>query len=338
LSSLIKLSGGKTSGVVLAGYDAAFADNAYYQSHLDSAGITPISMEAIAQAATLTARAALAYAYNGNNGDDDGNNNGDDGIDYASNQIADLDSDDETLVQLADCLFSDGKCNLLKDYSKMDRVNSREETSRDAGSGAELGTPPNFYVSVFDHRNGQAFAIINDNVYGAYSSDDSQYGVNENDVVLIRPSVLEAGIRGLLNDFLGRGSVDDTDSNDFELTSCQSSADCTDVSYCSSSGDAAVCTGGKSCVCSRSHFHVALDEAIVPLANNFTGFFDVSDDDEGVSPMYSEPYWSNDIGVSVYRDGMESGSLISGLGVVVTAASVVATIFLKKRLHKEKLY
>jgi hypothetical protein len=77
----------------------------------------------------------------------------------------------------------------------------------------------------------------------------------------------------------------------------------------------------------------------VPASNNSTGKFVVSsDDNEGVSPMYSEPYWDGDIGVHVYREGEESGSWTLGIGIVFSAGWVLSTIFMKKKLRKEKLY
>jgi len=330
LSSLYKLSGGTVGGVVLSGYDATFAANTYYLSHMDSNYTTPIDLQNIAKAATFVARAALTAAYGGD-GDDDGGN-------FAANAIAELSYDDETLVDLADCLFTNGRCDTLSKYSKVERVNNREETGQDVGIGADLGSPPNYYVSVYNNRNGQAFAYIDGSIYGSYTGDE-EYGKNSGDAVLVRPNVLEMSIHGLLNDFLGRGSYDESsEDNEYSFKSCQASSDCSDVTYCSSSGDLAVCTGGNECVCSRSHYHLALDEAIIPAPNNYTGMFMVSEDDEGVSPMYSEPYWSNDIGIHIYRDGGENGAWVISFGLIVAGAWLVGTTLMKSRLRKEKLY
>eukprot|EP00985_Skeletonema_marinoi_P022241 scaffold14108_cov66-Skeletonema_marinoi.AAC.1 len=77
-------------------------------------------------------------------------------------------------------------------------------------------------------------------------------------------------LNGLLNDFLGRGSlVDSNDGTAPDLVDCSSSNDCSSVSYCSSSDSSelaaiSTCAGGK-CICgSRAHYHPAVDEAISP--------------------------------------------------------------------------
>ena len=324
LSSLIHLSEGDVGGVVLSGYYANYANKAYYMSHLDSNSTTPINLESIAKAATFVARTALAsVAYN---------TYYDDAVVYAQNLITELDSSDETLLDLANCLLTDGTCDTLKKFSSMERSNSKDETGYDVGIGQELGNPPNYYVSIFDSPNGQPYAYVDGNVYGSYSGD-AEYRKDSHDVVLVRPNVLEMAVHGMLNDFLGRGS-----NGDNELTKCQSLSNCKDVAYCSNSGDSAVCTGENVCVCSRSHFHLALDETIIAAPNNYTGMFVPSDDDEGVSPMYTEPYWNSDIGVQVYREGKGGGGWAFGAGVILTGAWVASTVLVKKKLQKQKLY
>jgi len=326
LSSLVNLSEGNIGGVVLTGYDEAFANDAQYLSHADSNSSGRISLEAIAKAATFIARAALASVYDGNNG------NYADAAAYAEDLITELDSTDETLVDLSNCLFINGKCDTMKKYSSMERMNNKIETGIDVGVGDELGTKPNYYVSIYDGRSGQPYAYIGERAYGSYTGE-LNYGDSSGDVILVRPNVLETGIHGLLDDFLGRGTNGDT-----KLTSCQSLRDCESVSYCANVNDFAVCTGSKVCVCSRSHYHQALDEALVPAPNNSTGMFLLSTDDEGVSPIYTEPYWDSDIGVRVYREGEQSGGWIVGIGFALTAIWVVSTIFMRKKLQKEKLY
>ena len=154
---------------------------------------------------------------------------------------------------------------------------------------------------------------------------------------MIRPSMLATSLLGLLNDFLGRGGSDsNSDSTGFK--SCQGTSDCSSITYCPNNGDEAVCTGSKVCVCSRAHYHTVLDEAIIPSPNNGTGIFQVSGDDEGTSPMYTEPYWSNDIGVHVFRASGGAAHWTLGLGVAATVGCIAATILLNRRLKKEKLY
>jgi nicastrin len=332
LSSLIQLSEGGIGGVVLTGYDDSFADDAHYLSHLDSNSIRPINLQAIATAATAVARAAVAAAY-----DDDGDDSAN-AVAYAQNLIPDMDSNDESLLELSDCLLTNGSCDLLLKYGKVERINQRDDTGYDLGMGVPLGKPPNYYVSVFDASNGQAFVQVDGIRYGAYTGE-TDYGKSEDDAFFVRPSLLEMSIHGLLNDYLGRGSTDSDGGDGVTLKSCESSSDCSSISYCSSSGDSGVCTGGKQCVCSRSHYHVALDEAIVPVPNNRTGVFMVSEDDEGISPMFTEPYWSRDIGISVYRDsGSKTGAWALGLGFIFAGLWVALTLFMKRHLKKEKLY
>lgn len=283
-------------------------------------------------AATVLARTALAAAY------DDGNGNNDDVLSYAEGVIPQLEADDESLVELANCLLSDGNCDLLMKYGQMERVNSRSETGADLGLGQALGKPPNYYVGVYDANNGQAFVEVkNKGRYGAYTNE---FDEDKDDITfLIRPSLLEMSVHGLLDEYLGQGSASSNGDDEVKTKKCSSSGDCSSISYCSASGDVATCSGEKVCVCSRARYHFAVDEALMPSPNNATGVFVVSDDDEGVSPMYTEPYWSNEIGKEVYRQaGASSGYWTLGFGLASGAGWVAATMFLKKRLVKEKLY
>jgi len=325
LSSLFSLSEGAVGGIVLAGYDTAYAENSFYMSHMDSSDRVTIDLESIAKAATIVARTALAAAYGDAN---DGS---------AADTIAELDADDETLNSLAKCLLQNGNCNLLSNYAKMERANSRSEYDADLGIGPSLGKPPSYYPSVFDSRNGQPFVQVNGKSYGAYTASDTAYGDNTDDKFLIRPSMISMSLHGLLNDYLGRGGSDGTNDS-AELETCSSTSDCSKVEYCPNNGDKSVCTASKVCVCSRAQYHIALDEAIIPSPNNGTGVFVVSDDDEGVSPMYTEPYWSNDIGVHVFRSSGGAANWTLGVGIVASVGCIAATIYLNRRLRKEKLY
>ena len=325
LSSLVQLSGGDIGGIVLSGYDDSFVNDAFYLSHADSNTNVRINIDAIAKAATFVARAALASAYGGDNSYYDS------AVEYAEKLIPELDSTDSTLSILSDCLLTNGRCDTFKKYSTMERSNNREETGFDIGIGQELGKVPNYYVSIFDGRNGQPYASINGEVYGTYTGD-KEFGSDGKDAVLVRPNMLESGIYGLLNYFLGRNATADDD-----LKSCQSLSDCTNV-LCSNDSSAAVCTGSQVCVCPRSHYHTALDEAIIAAPNNSTGRFIPASDDEGVSPAYSEPYWDSDIGVQVYREGQQKEGWALSAGLVLTGILIASTVSMKKSLRKEKLY
>jgi len=347
LTSLVKLSEGAVGGAVLAGYDQTFAEKSFYHSHLDSNKTTPVSMESIAASATILARAAVASAYD--NGDLDAETS----AAYATNLIPDLDPTDESLMELANCLLTDGNCDLLLKHGKTEQQNSKQRTGVDLGLGVALGTPPNYYISVYDATNGQSFVQIGNAWYGAYTKDDKKYGEKNTDTFLVRASLLETGIYGLLNNYLGQGDAasemeeaDRTMMETSSLLTCSSTKDCSKASYCTvsssdedgSSSSSAVCAGNV-CVCPRSHYHLALDESIEAVPNNSTGRYRVKDDDEGVSAMYTEPYWSSTVGVRVYRDaGDRTGTWALGAGLVVAIVAFASTWSLKNKLKKEKLY
>jgi nicastrin len=327
LQSLVQLSEGAAGGAVLTGYDYAFTNQVPFHSHLESNQVKQMDLNAIASAATLLARAALAAAYDGGQYDSDTSSK------YASQWISELSSSDETLNLLANCLFKDGNCDYLKKYNSMERQNDHARTGFTYGSGFSLGTPPNYYVGVYSMNYGQPFVQVGDNVYGAYDGD--KYGNHNSDAFGIQPTVLESSIRGLLNDFLGRGS----DLGGGSLQDCSKPSDCNNVNYCQKNDDHAVCTGGGKCVCARSHFHLALDEGLEAKPGMATGYFVQSENDAEISSVYTEPFWSNDVGVRVYRDaGPIPGIVTLGVGAVVSSLCALAAFVLKVGLKKEKMY
>lgn len=335
LTSLLQLSGGAVGGAVLTAYDYSYTSKIPYHSHLDSAGTFKIELDTIAAAATIMARAALAVAF------DDGTYSGQGDYatpaSYAKNLIPELSSSDSTLLEVANCFLYDGNCDLIAKYSAMEASNEKARTGVNVGSGAPLGTPPSYYVGVYNSYYGQPFVQVGDSVYGAYNGSD--YGKKNTDAMSLQPRQLEGAIHGLFNDFLGRGSSSSSSSN--VTRSCKKLSDCDGVDSCAATGDKATCIGSGQCVCSRAHYHVALDEALQPAANMPTGYFVVVDDDAGggVSPIYVEPFWSPSVGVRVYRDvGALPGvsTLVAGLAVGV--ASLFGALVLKIGLKKEKLY
>mmetsp|Transcript_42431 Transcript_42431/g.62163 ORF Transcript_42431/g.62163 Transcript_42431/m.62163 type:complete len:832 (+) Transcript_42431:116-2611(+) len=335
LTSLLQLSGGTIGGAVLTGYDQTFNKDGTYGSHLDNANYHGgnLNLDAIAAAATVLARSAVAIAYDLDDCDD--------GVEFAMETVRSATSQDETLVDLADCLFNDGNCQALKQYSLVERNNEIKRTGIDLGMHYPLGTPPNYYTNIYEPNFGQPFVKVASVVYGAY--DGTEYGKTKGDTILMRPKQLEAAIHGMLNDFLGRGSASNNNEEEEEeenQTSCKTSTDCNNASnICQSSGDVAVCAGSNVCVCKRAHYHAALDEAIEAPPINRTRVFQIKDDDEGVSALYTEPYWSNDVGVTVYRQAAgNAGVWTLGIGVVVAVLSVGGTMLLKRRLTKEKLF
>jgi hypothetical protein len=84
---------------------------------------------------------------------------------------------------------------------------------------------------------------------------------------------------------------------------------------------------------------LALDEALEAAPNNFTGYFQVKSNDKGISAMYTEANWDNDVGVRVYRNaGRGAGFAVLGLGLVMVTLCAAAAAFLQRRMKKEKLY
>jgi len=327
LTSLLSLSEGSVGGAVLTGYDYAFTNKAPYHSHLDSASIIATSRKSVAAAATIIARAAVAAAY------DDGSYDYETASAYALNLIPELDYDDETLGELANCFYYDGECDVVKKYANVEYNNDRTYTGLNLAGGSVLGTPPNYYVSVYNRWNGQPFVQVGDYVYGAYAGDD--YGKRNSDAVGVIPGQLAMTIHGLMNDFLGRGTINDDNPGQ----QCSRTSDCGSVDYCDNYGERAVCTGGGMCVCKRAHYHAALDEALKPAAGKPTGYFEFKDNDSGVSPVYTEPFWSNNVGVKVYRDvGWVPGFLTLVGGLAAGGISIFSAFVLKVGLKKEKLY
>jgi nicastrin len=331
LTSLLSLSGGAVGGAILTGYNDVFVASGFYESRKDSVMTQDMDLDAIAAAATLLARSALAAAY------DDGSYDSDTASSYALNLISETKSDDKTLLALANCLYLDGSCEYLHEYARAENLNEKLRSGLDFGIGMPLGTPPNYYVGVYNADYGQPFVQVEDKRYGAYNGD--KYGKQKTDAFSLRPTLLEQSIRGMLNDFLGRGSVDSSGSVPSSLSSCSNNNDCSSVSYCAQDGDHAVCTAKKVCVCSRSHYHLALDEALEAAPNNFTGYFQVKSNDKGISAMYTEANWDNDVGVRVYRNaGRGAGFAVLGLGLVMVTLCAAAAAFLQRRMKKEKLY
>lgn len=321
LTSLLSLTSGATGGAVLTGYADTFAGA--YGSHRDSIYYQDMDLSAIATAATTLARAAVAAA------SDDGSLDSDTALAYALQVIPDsLATDDKDLLALADCLYKYGDCPLLLQYANIEAATEAKKTGLKIVSGTPLGTPPNYYASVFTGGQGQPFVTVNRIVYGSYVGDE--YGRHDTDAFGVQPSLLENAIRGLLNDYLGRPAST-------KVKSCKKTSDCGKVAYCAD--QEVICAGGHSCVCRQAHFHLAVDEAIVAAPGNYTGRFLVEANDAGLSALYTEPYWDGSVGIKVYRNSNQTGSVVSMVvGSLVLLLSVGGTLLMKRTLVKEKLY
>lgn len=326
LTSLMSLSEGASGGVVLSGYDYAYANRAPYHSHRDSADYVTMNLKSIAAAATIVARTAVAAAY------DDGSYDYENAAAYAMNAIPDGASyQDEDLVTMANCFYKDGQCEMIRKHASTQASNMQSQTGVSIGQGESLGIPPNYYASVYHGYYGQPFAYVGDKIYGAYDGD--QFGQHSSDSISLQPRALLNALYGFLNDFLGRSSAD------FEEVKCRRVNDCSDVGFCAPYNEKPTCTGAGVCVCDRARFHVALDEALKPAANKPTGYFEFDEYDSGVSPAYTEPNWSQFVGVRVYRDvGPIPGLITLAVGAVVMALSICSAFVLRVGLKKEKLY
>ena len=328
LTALQSLTNGGIGGTVLSGYDYVFAKRPPYQSHMNRQQNVEMNLKSIAASATLLARTALAAAY------DDGSYDYETSAQYAAGVVPELAYNDDVLVELADCLLLNGNCDMLRKYAEMEAKNEQSRTGWPVSVGSSLGAPPSYYVGVYDASRGQPFAMVGNKRYGAYNGNN--YGKKNTDAVLSQPKALEQAIRNMLHDFLGRGSSSNGGSS---LQSCKKQSDCSGVSYCSSSGDSATCSGSNVCVCKRAHYHHALDEAIEPAVNNATGYFVASEYDQGISPLYTEPFWSTDVGVKMYRSsGNSPGFAALGFGFVVCIVCFFSTLVLKVGMKKSKVY
>lgn len=326
LTALQSLTGGEIPGAVLTGYDYVFTKRPPYQSHLNFVHNLDMNYQAIASAATILARTAYAAA------NDDGSFDYNTGAGTAINAIPELAYNDDMLVELADCLFENGNCKLLSKYAGMEAKKESSRTGFSVDEGEGLGVPPNFYVGVYRYDYGQPFVRVGDEIYGAYDGED--YGGKNSDSFGMQPRMLQQAIRNMLSDFLGRGSAENNN-----VRTCRTHNDCNDLDYCNSEGDEALCSGSKHCVCQRAFYHVALDEALEPATNNSTGYFVVSANDNQISPMWTEPYWSNEVGIKMYRVADHTPGLISlGIGVVALGACFFMAVVVKVGLRKEKVY
>ena len=328
LTSLLSVTEGAVGGAVLTGYEKALPKTMPYHSFLDSAYHHEISLKAIASAATIAARTAIATAYAGA-----GNNyNYAQAAQYAANVIPELDYENDALVALANCFLYNGECTDLREYASTRAKNEKGKTGYTVGEGYSLGQRPNYYTGVYNHYYGQPVVAVANKMYGRYDGED--YGKSDGDFVTMQPKAMENAIHGILDDFLGRGSADFQDN-----VKCKKQSDCANVEFCAYDGEEPTCTGGGVCVCSRANFHRALDEAIEPAANMAPGYFEVSENDAGISPMYTEPYWSSDVGVRVYRDvGPLPGLITLVIGAAGMAISLCASYNIRLSLKKQKLY
>uniref|UniRef100_A0A7S4A9P3 Nicastrin n=1 Tax=Pseudo-nitzschia australis TaxID=44445 RepID=A0A7S4A9P3_9STRA len=329
LNSLLSVTGGNVDGAVLTGYDYVFTKRSPYQSHSQSQNT---NLKSVASSATIMARTALAAAY------DDGEYDYETAATYANNAIPELSYENELLVELANCLFVNGNCKLLNNYASMEAANDQDKTGFDIGTGQALGMPPNYYVGIYHMSNGQPFVKVGSKWYGSYDGED--YGKSKGDSFGMQPKRLQQALRNMLHSFLGKGSsMVDQNGDEVSPRKCSSANKCLDISYCGEDADSATCSADNVCVCQRGFYHIALDEALDPTPNKSTGFFDISSDDGGVSPIWTEPYWSPNVGVKMYRHSdSKAGWYVLAGGFLFSGFCFFVAVLLKIGMKKEKLY
>jgi hypothetical protein len=129
---------------------------------------------------------------------------------------------------------------------------------------------------------------------------------------VIQPTPLEAFVRNSLAYFTA-SSVNGT---------CGSTGDCQ-----SRVGKAYECLLGQ-CVVGNAFFHDALSPALAATRDVGEYVVDRTLTDE-VDPLWTEPYWSPKIGAVVFqKDSMATEGGVAAAGVLVTAASGVACVYL----------
>lgn len=332
LNSLLSVTGGNVDGAVLTGYDYHFTKRPPYQSHLQWIKDQNMNLKAIASSATIMARTALAAAY------DDGEYDYESASTYAKNAIPELSYENDVLVDLANCLFVNGNCKLLKKHASMEAANDKDKTGFNIGTGQSLGMPPNYYVGIYHMNTGQPFVKVGSKWYGSY--DGADYGKSKGDSFGMQPKMLQQALRNMLHSFLGKGSsMVDENGVDLSPKKCSSAGACKGISYCGADADSAMCSADNVCVCKRGFYHIALDEALVPTPNKNTGFFDISSSDAGVSPLWTEPYWSPNVGVNLYRQSdTTAGWYVLAGGALFTVFCFFVVVLLKVGMKKEKLY
>ena len=68
------------------------------------------------------------------------------------------------------------------------------------------------YTEIFDRQNLQWYVQVGVQWLRSYTGSD--YGKDNRDTVMVRPSLLEMGIYGLLDDYLRMGSASSDDNGD----------------------------------------------------------------------------------------------------------------------------
>ena len=113
-----------------------------------------------------------------------------------------------TLKKMYNCLFTDGNCETFLHYGAIEQSNDAACTEFDLEMGILLGTPPNYYTSIYISLSVHAFVRVGNVRIGRYydlldansETTDANgevtkmYGEDESDMCLVWPSLLEMSI------------------------------------------------------------------------------------------------------------------------------------------------
>lgn len=133
---------------------------------------------------------------------------------------------------------------------------------------------------------------------------------------IVSPSVAELAVRSFLA----------------KQTASVTGAACTSSSSCKEADTKLECIA-KQCVVPTAHYHEALSSALVSLGNGGYNLFESELDEPGADPMWTEPYWSGDIGIKTFTAGdPATGVTMLLVGLVVVVASVGLLCVARRRL------
>ncbi|CAM9235723.1 unnamed protein product, partial [Ectocarpus fasciculatus] len=242
---------------VITGYQSVFKDPRYH-SHYDNA--TFVSEISVIRATELFAKSLVSMA----------------GGDATAVEI------NTTWVSSAlKCLLSDWNCAFFADSVSSEKV-IYQHLFYDSGNPL---FPPSYYADVLSPYSRQPIVNHNGRLYGKYSEKWNE----KDDIMYSTPNILEAIIRTTIT------TLDTTVPEGEQRLYCSVSSDC-DEYFCEFfSFEIPMvkleCLMGV-CVCPVASYHVALDpgNSVVVTPGHYT-IVDSS------APIFTEPNWSNDVGV-----------------------------------------
>lgn len=105
------------------------------------------------------------------------------------------------------------------------------------------------------------------------------------------------------------------------------------------------------CTCPKANYHIALDTNLEATKDEFMGHYTILNDNDDednngddnnnaiVTPIYTEPYWSGDVGVTIYRK-MDSnvGYILLSVGLVFGIGSAATAFWIRRYMFQHKLY